>query len=815
VTRDDLPSGTVTFLFTDVEGSTRLLEEIGEARYAEALAEHRRMIREAVARHHGVEVDTQGDAFFCAFPDAREALAAASEALAALEAGPIAVRIGLHTGDAIVTDEGYVGREVHRGARIASAGHGGQVLLSRATRKFVDADVTDLGEHRLKDFDEPVWIFQLGAGRFPPIRTISNTNLPRPASSFIGREREVAEVAERLRDGARLVTLTGPGGSGKTRLAIEAASELVPSFPNGVFWVGLAPVQDPELVEATIAESLGAKVGVAEYVGERDLLLLLDNFEQVVDAGPSLASFVEACPNLRLLVTSRELLRVRGEVEYPVPPLADDEAVELFSARSGQDADPSVAELCRRLDDLPLAVELAARRANVLSPTQILERLGARLDLLTGGRDAEARQRTLRATIEWSHDLLEPAEQALFGHLAVFSGGAMLEAAEEVCEADLDVLGSLVDKSLVRYDRERFWMLETIRQFAMERLEASGEAERVRRRHIEFFLALAESANLTTEALETGAGQRQEAVLAEEENVRAALDHATETDPELGLRLAVALEQFWVTRHAEGIRRLETLVPLARDAPPELMARGLRVFGGACDIGGDVDRAEEQYLRSLALYESLGDEWGQVHLLHRLGVVAILRGDREGARWRAEECLARARAGGFRLLQAEALGNLAWVAEMDGDLEAAFERTQQNLALSREIGFTWFEANDLVAIADLSLRLGRTDNVEAYAVEALDLGERMDDRLVVLMSLTLLARVSRARGRNGRAGRWLGVVEAEAGETPLGRGQGELDKLTARALVHRDPELERAMEAGRRLSLAQAVHEARTAHWRR
>jgi predicted ATPase/class 3 adenylate cyclase len=811
VARGDLPTGTVTFLFTDVEGSTRLLDEVGEARYAHALAEHRRLIREAIDRHRGVEVDTQGDAFFCAFPDAGEAAAAASEALAALEDGPIRVRMGLHTGDPIVTDEGYVGREIHRGARIAAAGHGGQVLLSRATRELVEAEATDLGEHRLKDFAEPVWIFQLGTERFPPIRTISNTNLPRPASSFIGREREVAEVVALLRDGNRLLTLSGPGGSGKTRLAIEAASELVPSFANGVFWVELAPVRDPDLVESTIAGSMGAEAGLAEHVGERAVLLLLDNFEQVVDAAPALPRLLEACPNLGLLVTSRELLRVRGEVEYPVPPLAEDEAVELFSARANLDADATVAELCRRLDDLPLAVELAARRANVLSPAQILERLGARLDLLQGGRDAEARQRTLRTTIEWSHDLLSAVEQALFARMAVFTGGASLEAAEAVCDADLDVLGSLVDKSLVRHERERFWMLETIRQFATERLEASGEAEDIRRRHVEFFLGLAESANLTTEALETGAGQRQELVLLEEDNLRAALDQATRSDPVLGLRLAVALEQFWVTRHVEGTRRFETLMPLAGGAPPELLARGFRVFGGACDIGGDVDRAEQQYERSLALYERLGDEWGQVHLLHRLGVVALLRDDVEGVRRRAEECLARARAGGFRLLQAEALGNLAWVEERDGNLEAAFELLLQDLAISREIGFTWFEANDLDGLADLSLRLGRTDDAEVHALEALELGERMDDRLVVLMSLALLALVSRARGETERAGRLLGAVEVEAADTPLGRGQQDLDERVARALVDRNAELEHAMEAGRRLSIGQAVEEARAA----
>ena len=262
----ELPSWTVTFLFTDVEGSTRLLHELGAERYAEALAEHRRVLREAFAAHGGVEVDTQGDAFFVAFPTAPGALAAAGEALAGLAAGPIRVRIGVHTGTPHVAEEGYVGVDVHRAARIAAAGHGGQVLLSKETRELVAVEVMDLGEHRLKDFAEPVWIFQLGPERFPPLKTISNTNLPRPASSFVGRDREVAQVTSLLQDGARLLTLTGPGGSGKTRLAIEAAAELVPEFKAGVFWVGLAPLRDPTLVTDTIAQTLGAKDSLAEHI---------------------------------------------------------------------------------------------------------------------------------------------------------------------------------------------------------------------------------------------------------------------------------------------------------------------------------------------------------------------------------------------------------------------------------------------------------------------------------------------------------------------------------------------------------------------
>ena len=435
----ELPTGTVTFLFTDVEGSTKLLHELGAERYAEVLAEHRRVLRDAFVRHGGVEVDTQGDAFFVAFPHASSAVAAAEDAQVRLAGGPISVRMGLHTGTPHVTGDGYVGQDVHLGARVASAGHGGQVLISAASRAALDPGpgpvLAELGEHRLKDFDQPVAIFQLGDRRFPPLKTISNTNLPRPASSFVGREREVAEVSALVRDDARLVTMTGPGGSGKTRLAIEAAAELVPDFTGGVFWVPLAATNDPALVSPAIARAIGGDGELAKIVGARELLLVVDNLEQVIAAAPDLAALVEACPNLRLLVTSRVLLRVRGEVEYEVEPLADVEGVALFSERSRLPETDAVDELCRRLDNMPLALELAAARAKALSPEQILERLSQRLDLFTGGRDSDPRQQTLRATIEWSYELLSEDERALFARLAAFPGGCTLEAAESVCDA--------------------------------------------------------------------------------------------------------------------------------------------------------------------------------------------------------------------------------------------------------------------------------------------------------------------------------------------------------------------------------------------
>ena len=464
--RSDLPSGTVTFLFTDVEGSTKLSHELGPEGYAQALAEHRRIVREAFTRHDGVEVDTQGDAFFVAFPTAPGALAAVEEMLEGLASGPIRVRMGLHTGTPYLAEEGYVGPDVNRAARIASCGHGGQVLVSSSTAALLNTDgLRDLGEHRLKDLSAPERVFQLGDGDFPPLRSLHQTNLPVPATPFVGREHELAELRALLaRDDVRLLTLTGPGGTGKTRLALQTAGEAADAFAGGVWWVPLAPLRDPALVVTETAKALGAKDGLADHIGDRSLLVFLDNFEHVLEAADELMPQLADCPNLRILVTSREVLRLPGEQAYPVPPLEPDEGKELFLARAraaNPAFEPSAAvdELCGRLENLPLALELAASRVRMLSPEQLLERLGARLDLLKAGRGVDPRQQTLRATIEWSHELLDTDEQRLFARLAVFAGGCTLDAAERVCDADLNVLQSQVDNSHIRVrDRDGYWM---------------------------------------------------------------------------------------------------------------------------------------------------------------------------------------------------------------------------------------------------------------------------------------------------------------------------------------------------------------------
>jgi predicted ATPase/class 3 adenylate cyclase len=554
--RNDLPTGTVTFVFTDVEGSTRLLSELGAEAYAEALAEHRRVLRKACAAEHGIEVDTQGDAFFFAFASAPGAVAAASSFTEALASGPVHVRVGLHTGTPLLAEEGYVGHDVHVAARIAAAGHGGQIVVSQATAALLDgAPLVSLGSHRLKDVAGSLALYQLGEGDFPPLATIANTNLPTPISSFVGREAELVAAGVLLQP-TRLLTITGPGGAGKTRFALELArrarEERFSDYPAGVFACFLASLRDPQLVLATIAQTLSVREqagesafeALASHLERKQLLLLLDNLEHLLESTPELAQLLERCPGLTFLVTSRELLRLRGERAYILPPLVEQESVSLFCERAGVEPSLEIEELCRRLEGLPLALELAAARLTILTPAQLLERLSRRLDLLKGMRDSDPRQLTLRATIEWSHDLLSPVEQRLFRALSVFAGGCTLAAAEEVAAADLDNLQSLVDKSLVRYTDGRYWMLETISEYAADALERAGEASQLRRAHGDYYLASAEEAGRHLR----GADQDvwMERVEQQGANPAAAAAFFLETDePASALRIGSALADFW------------------------------------------------------------------------------------------------------------------------------------------------------------------------------------------------------------------------------------------------------------------------------
>jgi predicted ATPase len=809
----ELPGGTVTFLFTDIEGSTKLLHELGDG-YADALAEHRRALREAFTRHSGVEVDTQGDAFFVAFARAKDALAAAVEGQRALAHGPIRVRMGLHTGEPVVTDEGYVGIDVHRAARIAAAAHGGQVVVSRTTYDLASVDgLRDLGEHRLKDLSAPERLYQFGEGEFPPLKTLYQTNLPVPATPFLGRERELGEVGDALgRSDVRLLTLTGAGGSGKTRLALQAAAGAADDYPQGVWWVPLAPVREPNDVVVTAARALGTGGSLEEAVGDRRLLLLLDNFEHVIAAAPELTALLAKCPNLDVTVTSRERLQLDGEHVYRVPVLDRSEARELFVARARAvrpDFEPngSLEELCARLDDLPLALELAAARTTILSTGQLLSRLGARLDLLKGGRDAEVRQQTLRATIEWSYDLLEPDEQRLFARLAVFRGGCTVEAAEGICNADIDQLQSLVDKSLVRIrDEDRFWMLETIHEFASERLLESGEEEELRRRHAEFFLTLAESANLSAEA--TDLGPRPELVLPEQDNLRAALDWAAEAgEIELGLRLAIALEQFWVAAGPyEGARRVQAFLDRAEDLSDVVRARAIRVLGGMIFMTGDFDRGDELMRQSLELFRSLGDEAIVAELLVRLAIhLHYSLGDIAGAHALIDESQAINRRLGSRSTEAMTLGLLGEIAWTEGRSDDALELAARSGEAAAEVGFTWWQMHQLYHGSEWSLALGRTSEAEAYGRDALRLASAIQDRQLIVYLLAILSGTAAAQGHLEKAGAVWGAVEAEEGRGRVGQWEAEREDYAARVLDHENEEFADGRAEGRRMTLSDAV----------
>jgi predicted ATPase/class 3 adenylate cyclase len=687
--RRELPSGTVTFLFTDVEGSTKLLHQLGAEEYARVLAEHRRVLREAFAANQGVEVDTQGDAFFVAFPTALGALRAAAEGLERLAAGPIRVRMGVHTGTPHLAEEGYVGVDVHRAARIAACGHGGQVLVSASAAALVGTDgLRDLGEHRLKDLSAPERIYQLGDRDFRPLRSLHRTNLPIPATPFLGRERELHEVHELVsRADVRLLTLTGPGGTGKTRLALQAVAEEAERYPGGVFWVPLAPLRDPRLVLETVGSALGARNGLVAHIGDAEMLLLFDNFEHVVEAATDLVGLLAACPRVDLVVTSREPLHVTGEREYSVPSLAPEEGVDFFAARARAvkpdfGGDDAVAEICRRLDDLPLALELAAARVKALSPAQILERLEQRLPLLTGGaRDAPERQRTLRATIEWSYDLLADEEKSLFVRLAVFRGGCTLDAAEEVADANLDALQSLVDKSLVRHAQERFWMLETIREYGAERLEHLEDAGTLRRRHAEYFLRMAEEAE--PKLKESQQGPWLDRLEAEHENLRLSMDFLRQAGPAADeFRLIGALARFWYLRAhlREGSRRSEEALAAHDDQSP----LRLKVLYAAMLLDhrlGDYERADSLAKERLDLARRLEDAEEVASALLGVGLTARALGDNERAVACTAESAELARAGGYTWILATATNNLGWFAEEDGDHAHARARYEEALAL--------------------------------------------------------------------------------------------------------------------------------------
>lgn len=819
-----LPTGTVTFLFTDIEGSTRLLHELGDA-YAGVLLEHRRLLRDAFDRNGGVEVDTQGDAFFYAFARASDAFAAAEAAQRALSDGPVRVRMGVHTGEPIVTEEGYVGDDVHRAARIMSAGHGGQVVVSEATARLLDpsAELTALGEHRLKDLSAPERLFQLGDTPFPPLKTLYRTNLPVVTGRLVGREREQQEAGALIRS-HRLITLTGPGGSGKTRLAVQLAANAAEDFPDGVFWVPLQAITDPANVERMISAALGADDDLVAHIGSKRLLVLLDNFEQVVDASPTVAALLAGTPNAKVLVTSREPLHIASEHQYPVEPLRLDDAELLFDERARAVAPdfrstPEIPVICERLDRLPLAIELAAARVVLLDPADLMARLDQRLSLLASrSRDAPARQRTLRATIEWSYDLLDPAEQQLFLRIGVFRGSFSLEGAEVVCGADLDMVESLVVKNLLRrrWGTGRLLMLDTIREFSRELLEESPEAESIHRGHAEFFLAVAHSANINAGDLRPG-GQRLDVAFEEQDNFREALAWLlTQDDVEVALELAIALDQFWVANDpAEGVRwfqRALVEVPGAEKVPPAAHAHALRSWGSSMHIAGDPAGAERLWEQSLALFEELDDEHGCAVLLHRLGISAMIRGDLARARELVESSHAiHARTDEWWRKtwgHAQTTGTLGAIARDAGDEALAVELLRESADLAQAVGVAWWEGGVLAELAALSLREGRPEDAEALARESLAIAARLGDVSGRVFGVGLLASAAAERGELERAGLLWGAIEGERAFAPLGGWQRHRDTCYARIRQAANAEFERGLAAGRELELDVAVQEA-------
>ena len=749
----ELPTGTVTLLFTDIEGSTRLLHHLGK-RYSDVLVECRALMRAAFQQHDGYEVDTQGDAFFITFARATDAVMAAVTVQRSLASHPwpdgvtVRVRIGLHTGEPERSTEGYVGLDVHRAARIMSAGHGGQVLLSQVTRDLVehslpeDVSLQDLGEHRLKDLGYPSHLYQLViaglTASFPPLKTLDSYphNLPIQPTPFIGREKVVAQVQQHLlHQNVRLLTLTGPGGVGKTRLGLQVAAEASDQFKDGIWFVSLAPLSDPELVIPTIAETLAVRevAGQSQLehlktsLREKHLLLLLDNFEQVVSAATQVAELLGACPRLTVLVTSREALHIRAEHAFPVPALAlpdpkhlpdlvtlsQYEAVALFIERTQATKPdfqvtnanaPAVAEICARLDGLPLAIELAAARTRLLPPQALLSRLGQRLPLLTSSlRDAPARQQTLRKTIQWSYDLLLPEEQQMFRSLSIFVNGCELSAVEAISNAlgvrsagALDEMTSLVDKNLLQQtaeeeDEPRVTMLETIREYGLECLAACGELEATRRAHAFYYLALSEEA--APELAGPHSAVWLQRLEREHDNLRAALAWSLEpaqtgSSPDMALRFCVMLREFWDVRGllSEARTFLEQALADCEGASTSARASALGAAAAFADCLGDVPREEELVQESLVLYRELGDTRGIASSLQGLADVLLKKGAIIAALQLLEESVTLLRELGDKGALAWSLWNLADMLGARGEYGRANALFEESLTLFRELG---------------------------------------------------------------------------------------------------------------------------------
>ncbi len=804
------PSGTVAFLFTDIEGSTRRWERQREAMQI-AVERHLSLLRAAVEAHDGVLFKTIGDAIQAAFPTAPAALTAATEAQHAIAAepwgdlAPIRVRMAIHTGLATPRDGDYLAPCLNRLARVLATGYGGQVLLTQASQQLVrdhcppGVSLRDLGVHRLRDLLEPEQVFQVvGPGLdddFPPLKSLDRQphNLPLQPTPLIGREADLRDLRRQLEGGTRLLTLVGPGGAGKTRLALEAAAELVDGLADGAWFVALAPINEPALVASTIARALGLREtagqsmaeGVTDYLRARQALIVLDNVEQVIDAAPLVADLLASCPRLQIVATSRMPLRIAGEHEWAVAPLRlppasetspaallESEAVRLFVERAqavkpgfGLDAANAiaVAEICRRLDGLPLAVELAAARVKLLPPEAILRRLDNRLALLTGGgRDRPERQQTLRGAIAWSHDLLTPEEQALFARLGVFAGGWSLDAADAVAGAadalTLDVfdgMASLFDKNLVRHDdavknddEPRFAMLQTIQEFARERLLACPDAAAVQDGHADYFVGLALAAEPALAGPDDAS--RLDELERERDNLRAALQwRCRQRDAAGALRLASALWRFWWLRGHVTEGRAQLAAALALDAPPEAAAIRAAALDGAgvlAEIQGDLDAAAALHDEALTLFRQVGDAIGIAHALGNLGVVAHHRGDTERAIALLEESLALARETADAATLATALTDFGWAVYRRGDHARAESLHRESLTLRRQIGNASAIARSLHNLGALAFDRGDYANAQSLFEESLALYEQDDDRWGRAGAINSLGEVARLSG---------------------------------------------------------------------
>jgi predicted ATPase/class 3 adenylate cyclase len=875
----ELPTGTVTFLFTDIEGSTRLLTDAG-SEYEALLEAHRGVIRDAVRGNGGSIFGMEGDAVFAVFERAGAALAAAAEMQRALLVHPwpngrqVRVRMGVHSGEVTLSDGDYVGLTIHEVARISAAGHGGQVLASGATRELAaDArlssiELRDVGEHRLKDVPHPMRLYQLaGEGlpdEFPPLRTEGSKrdNLPRQLTTFIGREE--LDQGKRLLAGTRLLTLTGPGGTGKTRLALEVAAELSEEFSDGVVFVPLDAIRDPALVPSAIASSLGlpAPAGKAaaplarlvDYLRDRSILLVLDNFEQVVEAAQMVAQLLRDAGHIKILASSRIPLHISGEQEFPIPPLRlppddavtaeqalESEAVSLLIARATavrpdfsftDDNAPAVVDIVRRLDGLPLAIELAAARLRVLSIDAIRDRLDVRLALLTGGaRDLPARQQTLRGTIDWSYELLETADRDLFERFGVFASGACLVEAEPVCgppselgEEVLDGLISLTEISLVRpvsgaIEEPRFAMLATIREYAHDRLAGRSEAETVRRRHAQTYLALVEQASTHL------FGPRGKLLLdrleQDHDNLRLALDWAVDRgEAGVALRFVAGIWRFWQMRgHLleawERVQRVLALPNLQGEAP-ELRARALIAAGGVAYWREDGSAAHALYRDALELARSTGDRALLAEALTNFGYVpetnrSASSGLSAGGRPFFEEAIGLYRELGDRDGLANAIGALSMARIRVGDLDGARPLVEESLALARETDNRFAIGWSLFGLSQIAYYEGRLREAVRSGVEALQVFSASGDVSgISVMLIALSAAATRARGAPEPVGRLRGAGAALSKRFGVAWDDSVFKHFDIPPLVRPtgDAEAERAWDAGAAMSVDEAVRYA-------